>query len=290
MSDTLILSDVELEFIKAKRAKEEAEKAEREAAQKVNDAKKIAYQHGEAEKFKLAQIQKEAFVNEMWTALNDIAPNFYEFKKIEFSNNFDTTDGYGENKRVLDKLSINYFDYEFISKEQLANVAQDAYNTIKVKIIWYVSCRGSENSGWRMEISGINDSDKRYRRPRLVHEKIFNFIQGKKQHIAKVKATLTLQEEVVKILSEKYPEANVEKYTRTESSYSYNRYSRRIPSGIRETQEVVVHHPNGLDVYYHFSKATDGIIKINVYNHTWTIVPDVEKLVEILRTSDVKKV
>lgn len=233
--------------------------------------------HAQAEIFKRKVASKDAFANEMWTAINDIAPNQYELRKIEQINNFSTIDGVSHHFDVteLDIVSVNYFDYEFVSKDQ-------AVDLIKIKIVWHNSYDDS-NSGWRMEIFGINDV-RQYRRPRVVHEKIFNYIQEKKQRVARLQAAITLQDEVIQSLCKKYPEAPVTKYIRRES---YNtRYYRGRPTtrGFRDISEVAVTHPNGLVVYYSFSRNADNTANIAIRAYNWTSTPNAEKLIERLRT------
>jgi hypothetical protein len=291
------LSQAEKDFILAKRQREAAEKAEKEAARKVKISKEIEKMNKQAADFKAKMTDRESITRSYF---NDFIYNMLDgFTLIELpeTNTFKATTYEGDGKNIVhDTKTIEYKSFKIMSKDQV--VPAGDWNQIYVEVAWNedynYSGRGENNAGWRLVIHGIDDGDRKYKKAKTCVEKINEYIATRRRSAAIRTHSISLQDRALAAAKDIFHDAiSHEKY---EDTHFYN--TGRFGRHTRDTRAVTTRwitmtYANGFVVSYTYEESTPSVgtteIKFKFYRMDITKL-DTDTLVTFLKTAPAKAV
>jgi len=264
---TVELTAAELELIEARRQKEAAEAAEREAQKKITIEKALAKMELTAESFRNSKIAEAAVWNDLITELNYNSPNSFVLASTDRTETIKARLGWNYQDEVVDEVVVPYKSYSIKYRTN-----ESIYITLEI-----------EHDRPRYQIHGIDDGwNKHYRTAKTIVAKVNEFIEKKQAIVRRKQQTTDSLEIAHQLLVEENPDATVEKKTFQESRYDYSRRSRRFV-GYTEIPEVTVTFANGLVIRYRM-KTENGEVKTFIYTYDASKL-DKDAVIEALKNA-----
>lgn len=241
---TVTLTEAELALVNAKRAKEAAEKKEREAINELMKARKIDEMKKQIVAFKGSKDQISRVTRDFLAELNVKSGGLYQLKIDKGHENFRASNGYWRDEVIF---ATEVVEYEILRIELVSNPA------------FYITV---DENDFDMKLHGpFSWEDKAtrrgYKNVRKVNDKIQDRISADKRAAVIKQNKLTAKEQALAALKEKFPEATVEVHE-GEYSSGCGRHSRWIT-----TQNISVTFPNTLSSTVTFGLDSTGKLKLD---------------------------
>jgi hypothetical protein len=286
------LSQAEKDFIIAKRTREAAEKAERDAAKKVEISKKIENMTKQAAAFKAKMTDKESVTHSFFNDFEYNMHNGFTLVEKAETNAFKATSYEAGADTVHDTKTVEYKSFKIVSKDQI--VPAGDWNQIYVEVVWTedYDWKGAinNNPGWRLQIHGISDSDRKYKKAKTCVEKINEYIASHRRTISNRNNALSLQDRALVAAKSIYVDAI--KHEKFEDTHYYNtgrfgRHNRNTRSST--TRWITMTYANNFVVSYTYEETQDVVqpIKFKFFRMDISKL-DETTLVNFLKTAPAK--
>ena len=274
---TVTLTEAELALVEANRKKEAAE-AEAKAARKlVDDAKKIALEKSRAAELQLQHNNLDRAAEYFFNDLAGIAGILFYTHDVKVATQSVVAYNYlgNDQREILATFEVKYNEHTIYMTKNPS-----------VKIIYRM-----EDGYYRAKIEGIGHSypEKWYKTAKKVHEKIFNHFDEITQKNARKEKALSIQDQLVNLLTEQNPTATITKDVDVyHSQYGHNgrRLSRYQQGERHDIQVVRVKFANSLCITYtgEIDANQKLVAKVRSVNHNI----DQAILIEVLKNVPAK--
>jgi len=268
---TVELNDAELALIEAERKRKVAQEEEAAAKLLVLDAKAIETMNKEITTFLAEKTISNQRMENFYRELRD-CDGRWAIEREKLIKTFTASHGYPV--RTVATKPIEYDNVKVSFKYSAATV---------VKLEVEYTC--NEFDEYRTSHSSITPYGKSFKTARKLNAKVVDYFNDIEQSKRQAETVASLQDEVVKLLTTKFPGAKITKTYDFVPDYS-SRYNRRQGKYERSVERklVSVQLQNDVTITYAFQKAADEDVKLKVLHLNYSSVEfTTEMLLDIVK-------